>query len=79
MKHSKMGRICPPAVGLFVVVCGSVPPATSAQTFQEFPIPNANGPNGITAGPDGNLWFTAGSSWVGYISTSGAITEAACP
>jgi virginiamycin B lyase len=38
-------------------------------------------PYGITAGPDGNLWFTdegnlsAGSGKIGRITTSGAITE----
>jgi len=32
---------------------------TTGGTITEFPIPTAkSGPNGITAGPDGNLWFT---------------------
>ena len=36
-------------------------PATDAIT--EFAIPTADsGPYGITAGPDGNLWFTEASA-----------------
>ena len=35
-------------------------PTTHAIT--EFPVPTASaGPDGITAGPDGNLWFAEGS------------------
>ena len=34
-------------------------PPVEAGLFTEFPIPTAgSSPNGITAGPDGNLWFT---------------------
>jgi hypothetical protein len=37
-------------------------------------------PMGITAGPDGNLWFTgAGSDKIGRITTSGAVTEFQIP
>ena len=37
-------------------------------------------PPGITAGPDGNLWFTEYStSKIGKITTNGAITEFAAP
>lgn len=40
------------------ILAAWVPPA-SAQTITEFPLPSAgSNPNGITAGPDGNLWFT---------------------
>jgi hypothetical protein len=35
-------------------------------------------PNGITAGPDGALWFTAPSS-IGRITTAGALTEYLLP
>ena len=32
---------------------------TPSGTLTEFPIPTANpGPGWITAGPDGNIWFT---------------------
>ena len=35
-----------------------------------------SGPAGITAGPDGNLWFTEASQWrIGRITTAGVVTE----
>jgi streptogramin lyase len=35
---------------------------------------------GITAGPDGNLWFTEyGGNKIGRITTAGSITEFAIP
>ena len=51
--------------------------AARAQTITEFPIPTANtDPVGITAGPDGNLWFTEFSvGKIGRITTSGTVTE----
>jgi hypothetical protein len=50
-------------------------------TITEYPIPTAdNSPFGITAGPDGNLWFTErGSNKIGRITTSGNITEFTLP
>ena len=45
--------------------------------ISEFPIPTSNSqPMNITAGPDGNLWFTerAGNK-IGRITTAGTITE----
>lgn len=43
-----------------------------AQTITEFPIPTANGePFGITAGPDGALWFAEGVGQIGRITTAG--------
>jgi virginiamycin B lyase len=43
----------------------------------EFPLPlRGSYPHGITAGPDGNLWFTEpGLNRVGKITTNGVITE----
>ncbi len=58
--------------------------ATSGQ-ITEFHIPTANSqPRGITAGPDGNLWFTEfqGTNVVnniGRITTKGQITEFPLP
>src|SRR6266705_2690505 len=45
------------------------------------PVPTADsGPLGITAGPDGNLWFTEqNSNKIGRISPSGTITEFPIP
>jgi virginiamycin B lyase len=49
--------------------------------FTEYPIPTANSsPVGITAGPDGALWFTeTNGQKIGRITTSGVITEYAVP
>ena len=55
-------------------------PTTDAIT--EFPIPTPNsGPGEITAGPDGNLWFTEGGAGkIGMINpTTHAITEFPIP
>ena len=46
-----------------------------------YPVPTAGSyPGGITAGPDGALWFTEFSgNKIGRITTAGAITEHAVP
>jgi streptogramin lyase len=57
------------------------PEAGAATRFREVAIPTANSsPVGITAGPDGNLWFTenAGNK-IGRITTTGVITEFPVP
>jgi streptogramin lyase len=48
-----------------------------AETFTEFPVPTAlSFPRGITAGPDGALWFTeADGGKIGRITTAGVITN----
>lgn len=43
----------------------------------EYPV-NLGPPTGITSGPDGNMWFTAGNK-IGKISLVGAITEYPLP
>jgi len=47
----------------------------------EYSLPSFSNPTGITAGPDGNLWFTedAVSERIGKITMSGAITEYSLP
>jgi streptogramin lyase len=52
-----------------------------AQTFTEFPIPTAGiSLGGITAGPDGALWFAeASTSKIGRITTAGVVTEFPTP
>jgi hypothetical protein len=54
---------------------------TPSGIVTEFPIQTANSfPLGITAGPDGNLWFTEYSgSKIGMISQSGTINEFTLP
>ena len=53
-------------------------PATDVATTFALPSGNLSSQGGITAGPDGNLWFT-GTSFIGRITTKGAITEFALP
>jgi streptogramin lyase len=67
----------------------SIGELTTAGVFQQYPVPNAThggiiGPSlkGITAGSDGNIWFTNwGSSgdFVGMITPTGSITEFPLP
>jgi streptogramin lyase len=47
-----------------------------AQIVDEFStgIPPGSYINRITAGPDGNLWFTGNSNWIGRITPQGVIT-----
>lgn len=55
--------------------------ASPVGSITEFPLPTPNSqPQGITAGPDGNLWFTdAGTNQIGRITTGGTITEFSIP
>jgi streptogramin lyase len=42
----------------------------------EFPLPAGSHPNGISTGPDGNLWFTEyGTGMIGRITPTGTITQ----
>ncbi len=53
--------------------------------YTEFALPQlsekdcASGPQGITVGPDGALWFTDSADKIGRITTQGQITEFALP
>jgi streptogramin lyase len=56
----------------------------AGQTFTEFPLPASAGygPIGITAGPDGNVWFTVyapGAPGIGRITPEGLITTFTIP
>jgi hypothetical protein len=47
-------------VSIYLLSLNTAPAWAKAGTITEFPLPPAEiGPLGITAGPDGNLWFTA--------------------
>ena len=72
-----MKKGAPLVLGLLLVTGGGA----LAQTITEFPVPTAaSGPVGITAGPDGNLWFTEFSAnKVGRITTAGVFTEFPLP
>ncbi|HYM07726.1 MAG TPA: LamG-like jellyroll fold domain-containing protein [Terriglobales bacterium] len=56
---------------------------TPSGTFTDFPTATGfSSPVGITAGPDGNLWFTessSGANSIGRISPSGTMTEFPIP
>ena len=57
----------------------SLPAWAAAGTITEFPVPGS-APSVITAGPDGNLWFTEfNAGKIGRITPSGSITEFAIP
>jgi virginiamycin B lyase len=56
-------------------VKSTMPGMGPSVTFTEFPIPTASDPGAITAGPDGNLWFTHQStapSAIGNVTPSGS-------
>ncbi len=54
------------------------PPAPGQIT--EFQLPAGSDPDGITTGPEGNLWFTdSGTNSIGRITTGGHITEFSLP
>jgi hypothetical protein len=60
---------------------GQIGRITPGGVVTGFPVPTVNGSlGGITAGPDGNLWFTEfQESRLGRITPSGAITEFPLP
>jgi virginiamycin B lyase len=52
------------------------PPNVPAGRFRYYPLPTkAADPRGITAGPDGALWFTEAIGKIGRITTGGRISE----
>jgi streptogramin lyase len=76
----------------FTTFVNNVDRITTAGVITEFPIPTTGStlctsgfplgtcPEGITAGPDGNLWFVeAGGNNVGRITPAGVITEFPIP
>ncbi len=60
---------------------GTVPAAPIAASFNSYALSGPSGANGITVGPDGNLWFTtldqSGGNLIGRITPSGTITTTA--
>lgn len=75
-EHGKAFR-----VSLLAVLTMGLPSLAGAQGITEYPIsfPNRGGES-ITAGPDGNLWFTTGpEGTIGRITTAGAVTAYPLP
>lgn len=67
---------------LAVLVLATVARLAAAQvTITEYGIPTIHsGPVGITAGPDGNLWFTEfRGNQIGKVTTGGSFTEYSIP
>ncbi len=67
---------------LFLAGCGggNPAPAATASPITEFALPTPKASlDGITAGPDGNLWFTEGAGKIGRMTPAGQITEFALP
>jgi streptogramin lyase len=86
-RHMKSSGLRPRlvALGTALIACvgllglSSAPVWAAAGTVTEFPIPTRGTPFDITAGPDGNLWFTDGAGEIGRITPSGAITAFPVP
>src|SRR5688500_11309045 len=57
--------------GLPSTAAAATPTATEFSTG----ISPGSSPLSITAGPDGNLWFTENDDRIGRITTSGTVTE----
>jgi streptogramin lyase len=53
---------------------GSIGKVTTSGVVTEYPVPAGSYLQSITAGPDGNMWFTMDNNAVGYITPSGSIT-----
>src|SRR5689334_17234101 len=67
---------------IFLAACSdNTTPAKATGTITEFHIPtNASSPDGITAGPDGNIWFTEKiGDKIGRITPQGTVTEFSLP
>ena len=73
-------RFFGPLIAL-AIVGGASTWAAAASRFAEYLIPTASSyPDGIAAGPDGNLWFTESAvNKIGRITTGGIITEFLVP
>ena len=66
---------------LFLAGCGGNAPTPAAPTIREFPLPTpTSGAQWITAGPDGNLWFTGlDRAQIGRLTPAGQVTEFLLP
>ncbi len=66
------------AIALLALFVTASPATLSGQTIDEFSIPTSDsGVWGITAGPDGALWFIENHNHnkIGRITTAGVVTE----
>jgi streptogramin lyase len=77
MHRGMAGRVCAGAALALASLLGAPASGLAAGPAVEFPLPTSgSGPTAITAGPDGNLWFTeATANRIGRITPSGVVTE----
>jgi virginiamycin B lyase len=78
-RSGRRSRLAALLTAMFVCICllslSTAPAWAKVGTITEFPIPTAESdPLGITAGPDGNLWFTTPINRSGRITTGGSVT-----
>jgi streptogramin lyase len=69
---------------LWFTVRGKIGKITTSGSVTEYPLPEGSYPKNITAGPDGNLWFTGfvgtvSNGRVGKITPSGTVAEYSLP
>jgi streptogramin lyase len=82
MRWSRAGRVgVLAAATISIGALGTSSAQAAAGVIDEYPIPILTTPYGITAGPDGKLWFVdsgnhEGGTFVGRMSTSGASSPA---
>jgi virginiamycin B lyase len=78
-----LGAVMVCAVAFGVIAQALPAEALTSVIIQEFPTTTANSqPDGITLGPDGNLWFAEsapGANRVGRINAGGSVTEFPLP
>jgi streptogramin lyase len=62
---------------LLIAVAGALPAKAATLDITPFPLPNTSSyPDGITSGPDGNLWFTeSNADKIGRMTPGGTLTE----
>ncbi|HEX9099751.1 MAG TPA: hypothetical protein VF956_09730 [Candidatus Dormibacteraeota bacterium] len=71
-----IGTIAIAAMAATAIVFTPLTAVASATAIAEFPTVSGITPQGITAGSDGNLWFTeAGGNRIGQITPTGGLTE----
>src|SRR5438445_4888517 len=82
MEEVTMRRLALAAILVIAIfVASAASPSGRAGRIKEFPVPTAgSAPGDITAGPDGNMWFTESvGNNIGRINPTGVVTEFPVP
>src|SRR5690606_11120565 len=62
-------------VGLAALDLAGAPPAGALNAITTFTAPNMGGPDSVTTGPDGNIWFASSNGdKIGKVTPSGGVT-----